>query len=218
MSNAVTYDAARRRIINLVTNGDAAVEVDACPGWTVRDVVAHLAGGLGDFANREFSGVDTGEWGERQVRDRRDRTLGELLVEWERNFQVAEGLFDSPMGTVLIAEVVEHEHDIRTALGAPGERDNVAVRAALTRPLQEVDQRLRARHLPALRITLEHGDRIIGEGDPSATLRTTSFELLRVVGGRRSEGQIRSLDWDADPTRWLAAIQLFGTRETALVE
>ncbi|CCH27686.1 maleylpyruvate isomerase family mycothiol-dependent enzyme [Actinosynnema sp. NPDC047251] len=218
MSNAVTYDAARRRITSLVTTGDTAAEVEACPGWTVKDVVAHLAAGLGDFANGQFDGVETGEWGERQVRDRRDRALGDLLVEWERNFQVAEGLFDSPAGAVLIAEVVEHEHDIRTALGRPGERDNVAVRAALTRPLQEVDQRLRSRELPALRITLEHGDRIVGEGDPSATLRTSSFELLRVVGGRRSESQIRSLDWDGDPSRWLAALQLFGTRETALVE
>ncbi|MEV0677331.1 maleylpyruvate isomerase family mycothiol-dependent enzyme [Actinosynnema sp. NPDC050436] len=218
MSNAVTYDVARRRIVSLVTNGDPAAEVEACPGWTVKDVVAHLAAGLGDFADNAFDGVETGEWGERQVRDRRDHPLGDLLAEWERNFQAAGGLFDSPLGAVLIAEVVEHEHDIRTALGRPGERDNAAVRAALTRPLQEVDQRLRTRDLPALRITLEHGDRIVGEGDPAATLRTSSFELLRVVGGRRSEGQIRSLDWDADPTRWLGAIQLFGTRETALVE
>ncbi|WP_433267566.1 maleylpyruvate isomerase family mycothiol-dependent enzyme [Actinosynnema sp. CS-041913] len=218
MSNAVTYDAARRRIISLVTNGDPAAEVEACPGWTVKDVVAHLAGGLGDFVNRDLDGVETGEWGERQVRQRRDRTLGDLLVEWERNFQIAEGVFDSPMGAVLIAEIIEHEHDIRTALGRAGERDNVAVRAALTRPLQEVDKRLREGHLPALRITLEHGDRILGEGEPAVTLRTSSFELLRVVGGRRSEGQIRSLDWDADPTRWLSAVQLFGTRETALVE
>jgi uncharacterized protein (TIGR03083 family) len=218
MSNAVTYDAARRRIIVLVTSGDPLAPVEACPGWTVKDVVAHLAGGLGDFAAQRFDGVEGGEWGERQVRERRERSLGELLVEWERNFQVAEGLFDSPMGAVLIAEVVEHEHDIRAALGRPGERDGVAVRAALTRPLQEVDKRLRDGHLPALRVALEHGDRILGEGDPVATLRTSSFELLRVVGGRRSEGQIRSLDWDADPRPWLQAMQLFGTRETALVE
>ncbi|MBW4719836.1 maleylpyruvate isomerase family mycothiol-dependent enzyme [Saccharothrix obliqua] len=218
MSNAVTYDAARRRIIGLVIAGDPGAAVDACPGWTVKDVVAHLAGGLGDFANRNLDGVDTGEWGERQVRDRRSRTLGEVFAEWERNFQVAEGLFDSPAGAVLIAEVVEHEHDIRTALGRPGDRRGVSVRAALTRPLQEVDQRLRARQLPALRVVLEHGDRILGEGEPTATLRTSAFELLRVVGGRRSESQIRSLDWDADPTRWLAALQLFGTRDTALVE
>lgn len=218
MSNAVTYDAARRRIISLVTNGDPTTPVQACPGWTVQDVVAHLAAGLGAFSDGDLDGVETGEWGERQVRDRRGHPLGDLLLEWDHNFQAAEGLFDSPAGAVLIAEIIEHEHDVRTALGRPGERDNVAVRAALTRPLQELDQRLRAQDLPALRITLEHGDRIIGEGEPAATLRTSSFELLRVVGGRRSEGQIRSLDWDADPTRWLGALQLFGTRETALVE
>ncbi|MER5265805.1 maleylpyruvate isomerase family mycothiol-dependent enzyme [Actinosynnema sp. NPDC002837] len=218
MSNAVTYDAARRRIISLVTGGDPDAPVGACPGWTVRDVVAHLAGGLGDFTERRFEGVDDGSWGERQVHDRRGRTLGELLVEWERNFQIAEGLFDSPMGAVLIAEIISHEHDIRTALGQPGERDNVAVRAALTRPLQDLDKRLRAKHLPALRITLEHGDRVVGEGEPAGALRTSSFELLRVLGGRRDDEQVRALDWDTDPGPWLAELSLFGRRDTALVE
>nr|BFE46874.1 hypothetical protein GCM10017745_03010 [Saccharothrix mutabilis subsp. capreolus] len=120
MSNAVTYDAARRRIISLVTNGDPAAAVQACPGWTVKDVVAHLAGGLGDFVNRRFEGHETGAWGEKQVEERRDRALGELLVEWERNFEISEGLFDSPVGAVLVAEIVQHEHDIRAALGRPG--------------------------------------------------------------------------------------------------
>jgi uncharacterized protein (TIGR03083 family) len=218
MSNAVTYDAARRRIISLVTGGDPDAPVDACPGWAVRDVVAHLAGGLGDFTEQRFEGVDDGSWGERHVRDRRGRTLGELLVEWERNFQVAEGLFDSPTGAVLIAEIISHEHDIRAALGKPGERDNVAVRAALTRPLQELDARLRAKHLPALRITLEHGDRVVGEGEPVGALRTSSFELLRVLGGRRDDGQVRALDWDADPGPWLPELSSFGRRGAALVE
>lgn len=218
MSNAVTYDAARRRIIDLVSDGNPDAAVVACPGWKVKDVVAHLAVGLGDFTEQRFDGVDDGSWGERQVHDRRDRPLGELLVEWERNFQVAEGLFDSPMGSVLIAEIVSHEHDIRTALGQPGERDNVAVRAALTRPLQELDRRLRVRHLPALRITLEHGDRLVGEGRPAGVLRTSSFELLRVLGGRRNDDQVRALDWDTDPGPWLTVLPVFGGRDTALVE
>lgn len=218
MSNAVTYDAARRRIISLATGGDPDAAVAACPGWTVKDVVAHLAGGLGDLTEQRLDGVADGSWGERHVRDRRDRTMGELLVEWERNFELSEGLFDSPTGAVLVAEVVSHEHDIRTALGRPGERDGVAVRAALTRPLQELDRRLRAERLPALRITLEHGDRVVGEGEPAGGLRTSSFELLRVLGGRRSEAQVRALDWDVDPAPWLPVLSLFGRRDTALVE
>jgi uncharacterized protein (TIGR03083 family) len=218
MSNAVTYDAARRRIISLATGGDPDAPVAACPGWAVRDVLAHLAGGLGDFAEQRFEGVEDGSWGERHVTERRGRGVGELLVEWERNFQIAEGLFDSPMGAVLIAEIISHEHDIRTALGQPGERDNVAVRAALTRPLQDLDKRLRAKHLPALRITLEHGDRVVGEGEPAGALRTSSFELLRVLGGRRDDDQVRALDWDTDPGPWLSELSLFGRRDTALVE
>ncbi|MEU5693469.1 maleylpyruvate isomerase family mycothiol-dependent enzyme [Actinosynnema sp. NPDC020468] len=218
MSNAITYDAARRRITGLAEDGDQDAPVAACPGWTVKDVVAHLAAGLGDFTAGRFEGVRDGSWGERQVADRRDVALRDLFVEWERNFQSSEGVFDSPMGPVLVAEVVSHEHDIRAALGRPGDRDDVAVRAALTRPLQELDRRLRAGGLPPLRVVLEHGERILGEGEPTTTLRVSSFELLRVITGRRSDEQTRALDWSADPGVWLPVLHLFGTRDTPLDE
>ncbi|KAA2254070.1 maleylpyruvate isomerase family mycothiol-dependent enzyme [Solihabitans fulvus] len=218
MSNADVYDAARQRITELARNADLNTAVGACPGWTVGDVVAHLAGGLADFTERRFDGVDTGEWGERQVRERRGRSLDDSLTEWALNRQAADGLFDSPMGPILVTEIVSHEQDIRTALGRPGERDNVAVRSALTRPLQEVDKRMRSDGLPALRVELEHGTRVLGEGEPAGTLRVSSFELLRTIAGRRSLDQMRTLAWDGDPEPWLGVFSLFGERRQALVE
>ncbi|MGH3519392.1 MAG: maleylpyruvate isomerase family mycothiol-dependent enzyme [Haloechinothrix sp.] len=218
MSNAEMYDAARQRIGELVRDGDVDAPVGACPGWTVKDVVAHLAGGVGDFVARRFDGVESGEWGERQVRERSGKSVRESLAEWDANLRKAAELFDTPMGPVLLTEVISHEHDIRAALDRPGERDNTAVRAALTRPLQELDKKLRAEDLPALRIELEHGPRILGEGDPAGTLRVSSFELLRAVSGRRSEAQIRALDWDTDPGPWLGALSLFGGSRQALAE
>ncbi|MGH3950972.1 MAG: maleylpyruvate isomerase family mycothiol-dependent enzyme [Pseudonocardiaceae bacterium] len=218
MSNAELYDAARRRIGELVADGDVDAPVTACPGWTVKDVVAHLAGGLGDFLAQRFDGVESGEWGERQVRQRREQSVRESLDEWDSNRRNAGDLFDSPMGPVLITEVISHEHDIRAAFNRPGERDNTAVRAALTRPLQELDKRLRAEGLPALRIELEHGPRILGEGDSAGALRVSAFELLRAISGRRSDGQIRALDWDGDPEPWLGVLSLFGGSRQALAE
>jgi len=210
MTNAPVYDAAKQRITSLVEGRDPQTPVAATPGWSVKDVVAHLAGGLRDFADRRFDGFETGEWGERQVRDRRDNSLADAFAEWDANRELAAPLFDTPLGAVLIAEVVQHEHDLRGALDAPGDRDGVAVRAALTKPLQQLDQRMRENGVPALRIALEHGDRVLGHGEPAGTLRTTSFELMRAIGGRRSVDQIKALDWGGDPDTWIAALALFG--------
>lgn len=219
VDHAAAYDASRQRIAALVTapDADAAAPVAACPGWTVCDVVAHLAGGVADFAARRFDGVETGEWGERQVRDRRGRTVAGNLAEWGANLAAAGPLFDSPMAGVLVAEVVSHEHDIRTALDRPGARDDIGVQVALERPLAEIDKRMREAGTPALRIVTPDGERVVGAGDPAGTLRISSFELLRALG-RRSRDQRRRYDWDTDPEPWLDALAFLGTRDTDLVE
>ncbi|RZS44429.1 uncharacterized protein (TIGR03083 family) [Herbihabitans rhizosphaerae] len=220
MSNSDVYDAARRRITELVTHDWADIDADvpACPGWTVRDVIAHLAGGLADFAARRFDGVETGEWGERQVRDRREQSIEDSLTEWNNNRARAGALFDSPMGPVLISEIVQHEHDIRGALNRSGARDGTAVRAALTRPLQELDKKIKTAELPALKIILGHGERVVGDGEPVGTLTVSSFEMLRAIGGRRSRKQLSELNWDVDPEQWLDVLPLFGKRADDLAE
>jgi uncharacterized protein (TIGR03083 family) len=214
MSNAASYDQAKQRITDLVAGRDEDTPVGACPGWSVKDVVAHLGGGLRDFVDKRFDGVQSGEWGERQVRERKAATMADTLAEWDENRKPAEPLFDTPMGLILLTEIVMHEHDLRAALDQPGERDNVAVRAALTRPLQELDKRMRENDVPALRLRLEHGERVVGGGEPAGALRTSSFELLRAIGGRRSAAQIRAMQWEGDPAIWLATLALFGTHRT----
>ncbi|MQA83318.1 MAG: maleylpyruvate isomerase family mycothiol-dependent enzyme [Streptosporangiales bacterium] len=210
MNSAEIYDAARKRIVELVRAGDQDAAVAACPGWTVRDLVAHLAGGLGSFLSRDFDAGEYANHGERTVHERRGRSFDELLAEWERHRAAADEAFASPMGGVLVAEIVSHEHDIRTALARPGARDDEAVRAALDRPLQEIDRRMRDGGLPALRILVNGEERVLGEGDPAGTLRVTAFELLRSIGGRRSQRQVRALDWDVDPEPFLGVFTLFG--------
>jgi uncharacterized protein (TIGR03083 family) len=218
MDNAKLYDESRQHIVVLAREGDQQAPVDATPGWTVHDVVGHLAGGLGDFVARRFDGVDTGEWGERHVRERRDRSLDDLVAEWEDNRRGADDALASPMGSVLVAEIIAHEHDIRAALNRPGTREGEAVRAAVQRPLAEIDKRIRESGGPALRIVTEDGERVLGDGAPEGTLRVSSFELMRAIGGRRSRDQVRALDWDGDPDRWLDTFFLFGGRDTDLHE
>jgi uncharacterized protein (TIGR03083 family) len=196
---------------------DLAIPVEACPGWSAQDLVAHLAGGLGHFVMRDFDSAGHTNVGERWVSERRDQTLAELLAEWERNRKHADETLASPVGGVLVAEIISHEHDLRQALAQPGARDDPAVRAATERPLQEVDKRLRAAGSPPVRIVVD-GDSdevVLGDGEPTSTVRLTAFELLRAMG-RRSERQLRALDWDGEPR--LDVFTLFGPPREADLE
>jgi uncharacterized protein (TIGR03083 family) len=216
MSSADLYDGSRARIVALVTDADLTVPVAACPGWTVLDLVAHLAGGLGHFVVRDFDSAGYANVGERWVGERRGQSLAELLDEWERHRRHADEALASPMGGVLVAEIVSHEHDIRQALHAPGARDDAAVRAAVERPLQEIDKRLREAGSPAVRLIVDGAERVLGDGEPASTVRLSAFELLRSMG-RRSERQLRALDWDGEPR--LDVFTLFGPpREDDLEE
>jgi uncharacterized protein (TIGR03083 family) len=221
---AALYDASRARVAALVENADPATPVAACPGWTVGALVAHLAGGLADFMSGRFDLPEGDDFGERTVRERRDQSIAESLAEWERHRADAGEMLGGPMGGVLVAEVISHEHDLRQALGKPGARDDAGVRAALVRPLQEIDNKLGEAGGPSVRLVIDGEQQVVGPGEPPATLRVTAFELLRVIAGRRTLEQVRALDWtgldwDGDSEASLSAFTLFGGfRETALEE
>src|SRR5688572_3548428 len=92
------YDQIRTEISELVAGlepGQLDTPVPATPEWTVRDIVAHLAADAtcvtkGDFPTEFFTnfGEEPGvqlvnDWTARQLQDRRDRSVEELLQEWK---------------------------------------------------------------------------------------------------------------------------------------
>jgi uncharacterized protein (TIGR03083 family) len=213
MGNADVYEAARQRIGGLVKEADADVEVPTCPGWTVKDVVAHLAGSLAAYSSGSLEGASSPEWGERQVKERREVSLENCLGEWDQNMAASEGLFESKLGAVAVADVLAHEQDIRTALGRPGNRNEEGIVAAVEMGLAFFEHKMQAAELPPLRIVTDDLDKVLGDGEPAATLRISTFELFRSLHGRRSPKQVRALDWDTDPTPWLDVFFLFGPAE-----
>ena len=213
MINAELYDASRTRIAELLRGSDPGLPVAACPGWTARDLAAHQAGVLADFLAGRFQVEDGDDFGERTVRERGDQDVAASLAEWEGHRAGADDLLAGPMGGVLVAEVVSHEQDLRNALGRPRVSDTAAVHAALERPLQEIERKVSEAGRPALRIVVDGEPRVVGgagAGGPAVTLDVSAFELLRVVGGRRTRDQVRALDWDGDPEPYLDVFTLFG--------
>jgi uncharacterized protein (TIGR03083 family) len=218
MDRATAYESARQRISGLVRPDDAEVDVPACPGWTVKDVVAHLAGSLGAYASGAMQDAGSPEWGEQQVKERTDASLDECFAEWERNAADTGDLFDQTLGAVALADVLAHEQDIRGALERPGAREEPEIVDAIGLGLSFLGQKIDGAELPALRVVTEDLDSVAGSGEPAATVRTTTFELFRAIHGRRSPAQIRALGWEGDSERYAELLPIFGPRDTDLRE
>jgi hypothetical protein len=202
VDHAAVYRGARVRIAALV--GELPEEMleivaPATPEWRVRDLVAHLAGGAADIISGAVADAGGDEWTAAQVDARRDAPVGEVLDEWARCSAIIEPMiagFDPMMRAMLLTDAVTHEHDLRGAVGAPGERTSDAIQYAFRGVSGGIGaQRGEA---GALRILHDAGERVVGTGEPTATVHTTRFEIVRASVGRRSYDQIAAWNWEGD--------------------
>jgi len=208
------YEDTRVRLTAFVRqlgDDDLARPVPACPGWSVRDIVAHLAGLAADLPAGRTEGMATPEWTARQLEERVGRSLDELLDEWAEHAP-ALGRLLAEMTRVVppVVDIVTHEDDIRAALGAPTALDSVGFDYALQAYVMALDYRLRKKQLPALRVRAGDEEWEVGEGEPTITLTTTPYDLFRTLSGRRSEAQVRADDWDGDPAPYIPVLSTFG--------
>ena len=158
-----------------------------CPGWAVRDVVAHVIGiedvltGGSEPAVEvpELAHVtnDVSRYTERHVLARRDRPTAELVDELSsvvarRRAQLA-GDLDAPALSFLGGEqplvttlglrafdIFSHEQDIRRAVGRPGHLDGPAAATGCTRILRALGAMLPDRVVAdeATLVLTVHGD------------------------------------------------------------
>ena len=176
-----------------------------CPDWSVHDVVAHLAGGVDDALSGNLEGLGTDEWTAAQVKARRETSTADVLTEWNSKAPTLERFLDpaGKLGRQAVADVVSHEHDIRTALSLPGARESDAVRIGLGFAATSLIESAETRGV-SLRLRSSDG---LDLGPEAATVILTgsSFELLRAATGRRSVEQLREMDWVGDPEKVIPA-------------
>src|SRR4051794_7185030 len=237
---AAVYDETRQRISSVVSSlDDRALETSAAatPGWTVRDLVAHLTGDLvallaSDLPLSFFSSFgDAAEvaklnvWTQRMVEERRSRPVAEVLDEWATLTPKAWSLLGasseqhSQLGfvdRVLTTDVAVHEQDIYGALGVERERDCAALRVATATYVGVMGLRLNG--LGPVAFVTPSKTYQAGEGEPVVTAHVDRFELFRALSGRRSPDQIRAWDWTGDPDPYLSLFYLYGPRTEPLVE
>lgn len=221
------YRTTRERLTAFgrgLTDGEAATPVPALPGWTVKDAFAHLAGLATDVVSGNVpDGVPDDAFTAREVAERADRTLAEVLDEWDGsgpNFeQLLEALGAGAPRNAAV-DVWAHEVDVRSALGAPIPADGGPAERVLDGMVRRgMGRRWAEAGVPPLRIVTPGEEWVAGGEEPAGTLRIDLFELGRVMLGRRSPAQMSALGWEADdPQPWIAAMPAFGPATIDVVD
>jgi uncharacterized protein (TIGR03083 family) len=241
---ATTYEETQHTLAGLVgqlADGELSMRVPASPEWSVKDVVAHVTGIAVDISEgsipseldivRALSDAEQGairdEMTARQVAIRRDRSLTQILEEWQEAMPAllamirGERPFPRPVpfaDAVVVTDLGVHTQDVRGALGRPGDRESAAVGVALAAYATALGFKLAAAGLPSLRLRYGTKERVAGDGEPGATLSGERFEIVRALSGRRSADQILAMEWQGEPEPYVDLIPAYGPRADAVIE
>lgn len=213
----VLYQQSMGRIQALANNATANVAVPACPGWTVRNTIAHLLGVCADASAGKIDEAVNDDWSASHIARAGARTIGDLLAEWHTRAMTRPDVFER-YGAVLLADTVTHEFDIRGALGNTQSRDLQVVRTVALFYLEALDHIWRTEGIPPLRILTETTALDIGGDDPQVSVEIGWWEIGRLTSGRRSLEQVRELTWSGDCAPWIDHLYVFGPRGEALIE
>jgi uncharacterized protein (TIGR03083 family) len=210
------YRETRERLAGLVAGLDEAqlgIPVPACPGWSVADVMGHLAAIPEDALAGRLTGPPTEAQTAVQVGRFRGRPMTQTLAGWAGNAPRFEEIVAAFEVWPAVIDVASHEQDIRGAVGQPGARDTEVIRqlagwlvARLWTPVP-------------VRVTVADTQFQVGpDGAPALELTTTWYEAFRWRMGRRSRGQLAALDWSGDPSPVLDHLVVFGPAPADVIE
>jgi hypothetical protein len=206
------YVGVRERLGDVIGAKDGETRVGACPGWRVRDVVAHLAGLCEDWVTGQLDGYASEEWTANQVLRNANLTCEEILRKWAQTTDAFAALGDDPvMGRPparwAFGDAITHEADIRGALAA-GRVPDDAVLLGLDGSLQRWSEHLSLAGSPTLHLrTPDNHNWWVGPTDRADTVvcDTSTYEVFRALTGRRNAEQVRTWVWSDDPEPFIVA-------------
>lgn len=239
---AMSYKRGQERVVALMEGNDPETMVPACPEWSATDVVRHLAGLSADISHDVFDGFASEEWTDRQIADRADMTIDQVITEWNASIDGAGSILDevassdhprvvpsalgmiptTVLGAMTISDILHHEFDLRNAYGDSSGRDLPEIHIAAAGHVRSLRGLFAAHGLPTLRVESTDSGQgwNVGRDEPVATVRASSFELMRSIGGRRTRDEMLALDWDGDAEVFVDALVLphLAMRNTSLGE
>ncbi|MFJ5561486.1 maleylpyruvate isomerase family mycothiol-dependent enzyme [Streptomyces sp. NPDC093250] len=175
-------------------DADFALPVAACPGWTVRDVLAHCSAALSRVVESRYEkDVFSPAANQRDIDERAGWANAQVLDELERGMTAAGPVIAKAGGVLDVLALGEwvHAGDVRVALGEPGAYAGAGLPYALTLLAQVTG---RQGHLP-LHADLDDADEPLRLGDTSGERPPARFigdgpTLVRLYAGRPVDGGV----------------------------
>jgi uncharacterized protein (TIGR03083 family) len=217
------YDLTRLELVTLLRSRPAeelATTVPATPAWTVHDAVSHLVGIAADL-NAQAFGTDPDSWTAAQVKSREHDTLDQLADEWDREAPVFEAglrIFGYDLGSHFVGDLLQHVGDVRHALGLTRPADDETLAVALDSYLVTFERALDSGAIGSVEISDGRERWTLGPGPVVASVTADRYELFRALGGRRSAGQVRSLQWSGDLDAILPMVSAYPMPADPIVE
>lgn len=171
---------------------DFALPTPACPGWSVRDVLAHCSSALIRVVESRFEkGVFSPESNDRDIAERADWTNAQVVDELERGMTEAGPVIAKAGGVldrIALGEWV-HAGDVRDVLGEPGAYAGAGLPDALALLARITRER---GHVP-LHADLDDVDEPLLLGEVSGERTPARFigeaaTLVRLYSGRSVKG------------------------------
>jgi uncharacterized protein (TIGR03083 family) len=170
-----------------LTDEQLRTPVAGTPAWTVRDVLAHLAGGAADAVTGRMEGAPGPEWTARHVGERYELPVADLVEELRSHQDaIAESAAGNPRPAI-VWDIAVHHADLHEALG-----------------LGPLPERLWAPVLAAVAPTKFGSAGVPEDVDP--------YELFRAIFSRRSRTQMQAWGLPLSPDQ-LDELCIFGPRE-----
>ena len=217
MEIARLYRDAQGSFVEFVsTLGDDEwhVPVPCTPGWTVRDVLSHVAGLTDDVLAGRVEGAATDPWTAAQVERWKDADRDELIGRWNEQIDPVADAIEAFGEARPVFDCHTHEHDVRHALDRPGNRDSEIMQMIVTGTVG----RWQGRHVI---VDLVDGSTLDMPGSGGEPLRlggVTQFDVARSRLGRRSRRQVEQWAWSEPPGDVLDHWFDFGPSEVDIVE
>ncbi|MGC4109957.1 MAG: maleylpyruvate isomerase N-terminal domain-containing protein [Nocardioides sp.] len=187
---AEVYRANVDAVTALASGADAetlAHPVPATPVWTVREVLAHLAGSPADVLSGRMDGAPGADWTARHVAERATLSVDDLLAEIRSHVDPVVATLEGSDRPALVWNLAVHHADLHEALGKG------APPAAMWQPVVEAMD-------PSLG---EHAAAFAGVSD---------YERFRMFFSRRSRAQTAAWGTGLDQDT-LDGFALFGPRD-----
>ncbi|MFG2354325.1 maleylpyruvate isomerase family mycothiol-dependent enzyme [Streptomyces sp. NPDC048521] len=169
-------------------DADFALPTTACPGWSVRDVLAHCSAALRRVVESRFErGVFSPESNDRDIAERAHWSNARVVDELERGMTEAGPVIAEAGGVLDMIALGEwvHAGDVREVLGEPGAYAGAGLPDALTLLVRITREK---EHLP-VHADLDDVDEPLRLGaavaaDPPARYIGDAASLVRLYSGR----------------------------------